>query len=302
MDIARSYLQRTSNLLQARTYDLIWLEYEAFPWVPYSIERLLCSFASRVPYVVDYDDAVFHRYDQHVSRLVRLGLGEKIDRVMERAAVVIAGNDYLAIRAKEAGAKKIVILPTVLDLERYPDGSSPQNSVFTIGWVGTPQTSHYLETVREALKHVCADRNGRVSIVGARNVDLGDVPYEIRPWSLETEVQEISGFDVGIMPLPDSPWERGKCGHKLIKYMACSLPVVASPVGVNGTIVEHGTNGFLARTTDDWIRALTTLREDPALRIKMGRAGRLKVERMYNTSVTAPRLAALLREASKGHH
>ena len=120
----------------------------------------------------------------------------------------------------------------------------------------------------------------------------------IRDWDEATETGEIGKFDVGIMPLPDNPWERGKCGFKLIQYMACGKPVVASPVGVNREIVVDGVNGFLASSHDEWVRALERLKSDPELRRTMGANGRRMVEEKYCLQVTAPRLHRLLLEAA----
>jgi glycosyltransferase involved in cell wall biosynthesis len=131
--------------------------------------------------------------------------------------------------------------------------------------------------------------------VGSGQVQLDGVPTDIRPWSEETEAADIQGFDVGIMPMPDDPWTRGKCGYKLVQYMACGRPVVASRAGVNPEIVEDGVNGFLAATTSDWVHAFNALRENPALRKRMGRSGLVKVETNYCLEVTVPRLASLLR-------
>jgi glycosyltransferase involved in cell wall biosynthesis len=137
-----------------------------------------------------------------------------------------------------------------------------------------------------------------VRLVGSGPVELPGVPVDVIAWSEVTEVDEIRGFDVGIMPLSDEPWERGKCGFKLIQYMACCLPVVASPVGVNTTIVEHGFNGFLATSAEEWAQALCTLAADSALRHRMGQAGRAKVDRGYSLQISALRLTALLQEVT----
>jgi glycosyltransferase involved in cell wall biosynthesis len=138
-------------------------------------------------------------------------------------------------------------------------------------------------------------------LIGSGNVIFPDVRVEILPWSEETEVALLQTCDVGIMPLPDEPWTRGKCGFKMIQYMACGLPVVASPVGVNKEIVEHGVNGFLAVTNDEWLTALSTLRDNPELRRKMGAAGRRKVEEKYCLQVTAPQYVKLLQSMIEKH-
>jgi len=298
--VISSYIRRIRSLLDARSYDLLWIEKELFPWLPAWAEGILTRL--KIPYIVEYDDAVFHRYDLNSNRAVRLLLGNKIDAVMRQAAVVIAGNEYIAKRARISGARRVEILPTVIDLEQYSPGPINKNKIFTIGWIGTPVTARYLHVVGSALADVCQNKLARVLLVGSGQITLDGVPVEIRPWSKETEVEAIHSFDVGIMPLPDSPWERGKCGYKLIQYMACGRPVVASPVGVNTQIVEDGINGFLASTRDEWVHALNALQDDYDLWKRMGIAGRRKVETHYCLQVTAPQLAEILRSVCEQYH
>jgi glycosyltransferase involved in cell wall biosynthesis len=293
------YMTRLGHLCRVRRFDLIWIEYELFPWMPPWAEMLLDRL--KVPYVVDYDDAIFHNYDLHAKLPVRALLGSKIDRVMRYATLVIAGNDYLAGRATRAGARRVELLPSVVDIEKYSASRErTPGGRFTVGWMGSPATASYLHLVHPSLAAVSKGSDARVLLVGSGPVDLKEVPIEIRGWSEETEASDILDFDVGIMPLPDDSWTRGKCGYKLIQYMASRRPVVASPVGINKRIVEHGTNGFLAGTTDDWERAIVTLAREPALREHMGLAGRRAVEPEYSLQVAAPRLAALLRSAVEG--
>jgi len=291
-----AYLRRISALIRGNKFDLLWIEYELFPWLPGWIESLVLS--KDTPYLVDYDDAIFHRYDQHPNPLVRRMLGNKIDAVMRHASTVVVGNEYLRDHAIKAGAQRVEILPTSIDLARYPSPTPARNEVFTIGWIGSPATTRYLHQIHEVLAITCAHDQARVVLVGASDPGWQDVPHAIHPWSEDTEVAEVGGFDVGIMPLEDSPWERGKCGYKLIQYMACGKPVIASPVGINTRIVEPGINGYPAETTHDWVQALTALMADADLRQKMGAAGRAKVERDYAIQVNAPRLAAMLNVAA----
>jgi|LGVF01.1.fsa_nt_gb glycosyltransferase involved in cell wall biosynthesis len=295
--IFSAYARRLYYLLRSSRFDLLWVEYEILPWLPGWGEAILARLG--IPYVVDYDDAVFHRYDMHPRGVVRTLLGGKIDSVMRNAALVIGGNDYLADRAQRAGAKRVECLPSVIDLDRYRTKPQGENLVFTIGWIGSPVTVKYLYLVRLALAQVCRDGNAKMLLVGCAKAVLNGVPVEVRPWLEDREVTEICSFDVGIMPLPDEAWEWGKCGYKLIQYMACERPVVASPVGANEQIVEHGVNGFLAATRADWVRALCALRDRHGLRKRMGRAGRIKVERQYCIQVTAPHLLSLFRSAVK---
>lgn len=298
--LIKSLLKRLSLTLHLKNYDLVFLENELFPWLPAWGEALFSNF--NIPFVVDYDDAIFHKYDTHSSFVVRALLAKKIDTVMRRASLVIAGNIYIAERARLADAKSVEILPTTVDLDRYSLVDQTPSKNFTIGWIGTPITQKYLEIVKPALIEICEEGNCKVVLIGARSIDLGSVPVEILPWSENTEVSDIQKFDVGIMPLPDTPWERGKCGYKLIQYMASGKPVVASPVGVNKQIVKNGLNGYLAGNSEKWLSALRTLRDNWQLRGAMGAYGRAKVEKEYSVQTTAPRLANLLKSVVEEFH
>jgi glycosyltransferase involved in cell wall biosynthesis len=295
ISISAAYYHRIKQLTQIRKFDLLWLEKELLPWLPALAERMLARL--KIPYVVDYDDAVFHRYDLHKNGLIRLFLGKKIDSVMRNAALVIVGNDYLAERAHKAGARKVEFLPSVVDTQRFFP-KEKNASDFHVGWIGSPITAPYLRLIEKPLNQLCRNPDVHVILVGAGYQDhLPGIRKEMRAWDEATETSEIHGFDLGIMPLPDEPFERGKCGYKLIQYMACGLPVVASPVGKNKEIVEHGVNGFWASTEAEWLSALSIMRADKKKRILMGAAGRKKVEHEYSLKVTAPRLLDLLLSA-----
>lgn len=295
------YTRRTGQLIRAGRADLIWLEKEALPWLPWAIERALLPRA--VPLVVDYDDAVFHRYDLHRSPFIRRLLGRKLDKLMASASLVTGGNRYLTDRAKAAGAQRVEIVPTVVDLNAYtrrPELFSP--SAPSIGWIGTPSTwTEYMEPMMPLLIQAANVAGGRIAAVGAGRAAAAHHLLDNLPWTEESEVTRIHAMEIGIMPLTDTPWARGKCGYKLIQYMACGIPVIASPVGVNAEIVEHGVNGFLASSDAEWAEALQTLLRDANLRARMGEAGRRKVERDYSLQVWGPRVAQMLREvANKG--
>ena len=293
--ILLSYAKRIWTLIHlARKYDVLWIEKELFPGLPAWGEWCLSLFG--MPYVVDYDDAIFHNYEMHPNKMYRAVLKNKIDSVMKYATSVIAGNDYLCGRARRAGAKDVTLLPTVIDLQRYSLSFPANNNEFIIGWIGSPGNSRYLQLIQPALKTICSDGRTRILLIGSGNVNLPDIPIEIREWSENTEIQDLQSIDVGIMPLPDLPFERGKCGLKLIQYMACGRPIIGSPVGVNNSIIQQGINGFLASTVEEWIEALTALRDDVQLRKKMGIAGRVMVEQNYCIQVVAPNLIRLIEE------
>lgn len=293
-------LKRVRQMRRHPSPDLIWLEKEALPWIPWLIEHAVLPRG--VPIVSDFDDAVFHRYDQHRLGAVRALLGRKIGRIMAASNLVMAGNTYLADHARRASANRVETIPTVIDLEAYGvDPARKSNDTPRIGWIGTPQTwkelAHPVHTVLDPL---LMQNRALFRAVGAGMQAQTDGTLEILPWTESTEVSLIQSMDVGVMPLPDTPWARGKCGYKLIQYMACGLPVVASPVGVNREIVEHGVNGFLAETNEEWQSAIETLLADEGLRHRMGAAGRKKVEEHYSLQVWGPRVAQMLRNVADG--
>jgi glycosyltransferase involved in cell wall biosynthesis len=296
-EVLQAYWGRIKALVGAGQYDLVWVEKEILPFFPAIAERFLK--VRGIPYMVDYDDALFHKYDQHRLWPIRAVLGHKIDTVMHHASLVVAGNEYLAQRAENAGAKRVEIVPTVVDLARYPAANDqPDNpdKPLVVGWIGTPKTSRYLYPLKSVFESLQSQFNVRFVAVGATRASLGDLPVEPWKWSEDTEVDSIRKFDIGIMPLEDSPWERGKCGYKLIQYMACGLPVVGSPVGVNTEIVEPGVNGFLATDGDQWSESLALLLDESEHRVQMGNNGRKKIESTYCLQVQAPRLKRLIHQ------
>ncbi|WP_454764684.1 glycosyltransferase family 4 protein [Cupriavidus campinensis] len=290
-----AYGARIRSMVRRKHANLVWIEKEALPWFPATIERAMLR---GVPYVLDYDDALFHNYDLHRLGVVRRMLGRRIDSIMAGAALVTAGNDYLAQRARDAGAKWVEVVPTVIDLDRYPvlPRTGHDDAVPRIVWIGSPTTAAYLNALEAPLRRLAARHTFVLRVIGAE-VSMTGVDVECVPWTEESEVASIADCDVGIMPLRDSPWERGKCGYKLIQYMACGLPVVASPIGVNEQIVRDGENGFLADNPDAWENALETLLNDRTMCHVMGQAGRNRVEQEYSVQRVAPRLARLLKQA-----
>lgn len=294
---ASYYLKRFRELRRASPPDLIWLEKELLPWLPAGMEQWLSP--SDVPVVSDYDDAVFHRYDLHRLSIVRLLLGRKIDQVMARSALVLAGNPYLAARATSAGSSRVEIVPTVVDTSTYNTTPLPSaDGMARIGWIGTPSTwQQYMEPMMPMLSQLARESGAKLRVVGIETKPLPEL--EVMPWAESEESRLIQGMDIGLMPLDNSPWSRGKCGYKIIQYMACGVPVVASPIGVNSEIVEEGVTGFLASTPAEWRRAIACLLEDPDLRRRMGSAGRRRVEECYSLQVWGPRVAGLLRSAAR---
>jgi glycosyltransferase involved in cell wall biosynthesis len=297
-DVLRAYRRRLSALSGLGRYRLLWIEKELFPFLPGAADAILPRLG--VPYVLDYDDATFHRYDLHRSRLVRAFLGRRLVPLLRGARMVTAGNAYLADYARNAGAADVRELPTVVDVDHYAVAAEPPGDELRIGWIGSPSTAHYLALVRGPLRQLARERPVRLVIIGAHDLPPMDVPLERHAWSADTESALLGTLHIGIMPLADGPWERGKCGYKLIQYMACGKPVIASPVGVNADIATPEV-GMLAADDGQWLAALRALADDSALRHRLGRAGRAAVEAGYSLQARGPRLAALLAEAAGLH-
>ncbi len=294
------FARRLFAVVGSSHFDLLWIQGELFPKAPAILERLLALFGKN--YVVDYDDAIFSYYEDSKNPLFSRILRHKIDVVMRKAKLVIAGNEFLAQRARNAGAKWVEILPSVVDLGRYPPRSilNHDENTFTIGWIGSPITAQFLlpltpvfETITKAAS-VSVPAGVRIKLIGSGEITFHKVIPEIVEWNPQTEVSELQSLDVGIMPLqedhPLAPW---KCGYKIIQYFAAGIPVVASPVGVNTKIVCNGENGYLADSPEEWIDALQKMREDRLQTAKMGQAGRKLVENEYCLPITAPKLISL---------
>ena len=294
--IAAAYARRFRQLLKPQSADLIWVYAELFPWLPARFEQL--AFRSGQPVIYDFDDAFFHPYDDHSNLLVRATLGGKLKPLITGAAAVCAGNAYLGDYAARAGASAM-ILPTVVDIDQYVPAKTRADRPLTIGWIGSPTTWAFVRPLLPLLSELCRDRSVRVSAVGAGAAAEADRfdGLTFVPWSEASEIASVQAMDIGIMPLPDEPWARGKSGYKLVQYMACGLPVVASPVGVNGDIVADGVSGLLATDLDQWRAAVIRLIDDPGLRAAIGRAGRARAVDAYSLQTHAPRLIEAMQRA-----
>ena len=207
VEILRAYVQRLKTLFLSRKYDLIWIEKELLPWLPAEIELALLS--RRIPYVLDYDDAVFHYYDLHPNTIIRSLLAEKHSKLIEHSALVIAGNNYLADYARHAGSKRVEVIPTAIDLLRYPQQShvferSP-SSPPCVGWIGQRTTAEYLTAYTEIFNRLFSEGRATFYAIGI-NAQAHGLPMNSIPWSEQTEVDDIASFDIGMMPLVDDPF------------------------------------------------------------------------------------------------
>lgn len=269
-----------------------------YPWELIFAQRIFLSPAilliikwRRIPLVYDFDDAIY------------LGRGYKptANMVKNADSVIVSSNELEGFCARLD--KNVIIVPSPIDSDRFikkvinPDVSSRS---FTIGWIGSPWTESYLEEVAEALRVVFREEHFKLLLIGAsEKFNLEGVEIEKVPWSYQKEIEQLHRIDIGIMPLFNDEWSRGKGGYKLYQYMATGLPVVASPVGINTSIVDHGRTGFLAGTAEEWAKYLILLGKDLNLRKEMGKEGRRKVEADYSYNACFKKFNQTLREAAK---
>lgn len=291
-------LKRVIALFSVQKYDILWIEKELFPYFPSWFEYSLSMLG--VKYIVDYDDAVFHNYDRSSNSIVRLFLKRKISKVMRMSSGVIVGNNYLKEYAELAKADNILLLPTVITLEKYTIvKSNIESRSLNIGWIGTPQTQKYLEYVLPVLNDLYKKHDIKLTVIGGNNIPNSKLPVDYIVWNEATEVDNLSKFDIGIMPLPNQPFEKGKCGYKLIQYMALCIPVIGSPVGANKNIINESNSGYLACDLNEWSCNLEKLILNADLRSTLGKNGRLAVENNYCTSRQADKLVKYIKATAQ---
>jgi glycosyltransferase involved in cell wall biosynthesis len=293
--ILRAYASRLRQVTASRRSDLLWIYSDLFPYLPPGFERLVTG--SGPPIAYDLDDAFFLAYDDSSNPLIRAAVGGKFRKLFARAAACCCGNAYLVEYAQRDCANSIVI-PTVVDTDRYrpaPDAEGGES--VTIGWIGSPSTWCNVRPLLPLLGELCAHGGVRVKAVGAGSIAEPDRfdGLELVSWAPEREIADLQSMDIGIMPLLDRPFQRGKSGYKLIQYMSCGLPVVASPVGVNSEIVREAENGYFATTEQEWRDALTKLASDGELRRSFGSSGRDRAVSAYSLESQAPKLVDLFK-------
>ena len=293
--------KRLRALGEIGNYDLVFLYREAIPAGPPLIERAIAKRG--IPIVYDFDDAIFlpnvSEANQHMSFLKK---PERIAEVLGLSAKVIAGNEFLATYARRHN-RDVTVIPTAVDTDYFkPAAERPRaGDRLVVGWIGSPTTFQYLKGLAPILREVAVGHPFTLRVSGAGEpVQFPGLQVETPSWSLAGEVALFNTLDIGVYPLTDDDWSRGKCGFKAIQCMACGVPVVAQAVGVNREIIVDGENGFLASTPAEWTHKLGRLLTDAALRERFARAGRQTIEERYSVRVVAPRLEAVLRDAWQG--
>ncbi|HQR14405.1 MAG TPA: glycosyltransferase family 4 protein [Nitrospira sp.] len=287
--VVARFLKRLGTLLALGQRDLIVIEGQLLPYAPPLVEELLRWLRYRV--VFEMDDAIY---------LTR-GHERKMPALFRMATGVIVGNDRLAAYATQYSSH-VTVVPTVVDTERFAPrpvrvipASDRGDDPITIVWIGLAYNLKYLNVLAPALRRLQERYRVKLRVVCSRPPVLPGVDIEFRSWEWQREVEDLQDATIGVMPLEDTEWARGKCALKLLQYLAVGLPAVASPVGVNRDILVNDENGFLVSTEEEWYLRLESLCRDPQLCARLGHAGRRTVETRFSLAVWGPRLADVYR-------
>ena len=295
----RVLVNRFRTMLESGNYDAVILQRAVLSELFYDPPLLVFALKLLNPNLLyDVDDAIFMLPPQSVrskSRILNHLARLRHDANCAMSRIVIVSTPHLKASVKDP--RRARVIPTPVDVERYPIREHEERSPVVIGWTGGAGNLRFLDIVAEPLRQLAERYSFVLEVVSSRPYEIPRVPCRFTKWSLEIESSNMAGFDIGLMPLEDNEYTKGKAGFKLLQYMACGLPVIASPVGVNSEIVRHGETGFLARTPSEWAQYLEKLIREPALRATMGAAGRRIVEQEYSYDVWGPRFADVIRES-----
>ncbi|MDD5421807.1 MAG: glycosyltransferase family 4 protein [Candidatus Omnitrophota bacterium] len=287
---------RISDIFRAMAHDIIFIHREAYPFGPPVFEHIFRCLGK--PIIYDFDDAIFLRNTSGINNYIeRFKNPGKISGIVSLSRYVIAGNRYLRDFAARFNIN-VIIIPTTIDTDMYrPPARRPDKKEVVIGWIGSNTTRRFLRDMEDVFKELSARYDNLVfKIVGGyHHSELKNV-VNIE-WSMEREIELLGTFDIGIMPMPDDEWTRGKCAFKAILYMACGIVPVCSPVGVNTEVVQDGVNGYLANDKSEWVGKLSALIEDRGLRERMAASARALVEKKYSVKTYEPVFLRTLRAA-----
>jgi len=300
-------LRRLGSLRDLTQFDVILIYREIFPIGPAIVERFIAA-RRRPPIVFDFDDAIFLPNVSEANKLIgAFKWPQKVASIIRSSDHVITGNEFLSAYARRFNPA-VTTIPTSVDTEQFvparvsgnAGGPEPEEPI--VGWIGSPTTGGYIRRLSNVLRRVRERHRFTLRVSGAGEpFTIPGVTVRHEPWVLDREVQLFNTCDVGVYPLDDDEWSKGKCGFKAIEFMACGVPVVAAAVGVNRELIQDGQNGFLAASEDEWVDKLSRLLGDAPLRRRFAEAGRRTIEAHYSLRVAAPKLAATLRVVAERH-
>jgi glycosyltransferase involved in cell wall biosynthesis len=294
--VGYDFMRRASVVARARSYDAVLVSREAALVGPAIYERLLAW--SGKPIIYDFDDSIWSPAQARMNGLFsRLHFYGKTSTICRLAAAVTPGNEFLADYARRRNAA-VTVIPTSIELDDYPIvAEPPTDGPFVVCWTGSTSTLAHFEHARQPLETLAKAMPLALKVICNEPPERPIAGAEMRfvPWSVEREAQELGDCHAGIMPLPDDEVARGKCGLKALQYMATGRPVVVSPVGVNIDIIQHGRNGLLASSPEQFVGALKELAKSPERRRQMGVNARATIERSYSAEVVARAFAEVVR-------
>lgn len=286
---------RLFDILRVFRYDAVFIHREAYPIFGAFFEKAVSLL--RVPLIFDFDDAIFLPAKSAPNNFIeRFKRPRKISEIIAMSSYVIAGNGYLADYALKFN-KNVGIIPTAIDTDAYPPKTAYDTDEVVIGWIGSATTLDFLNGLEGVFRKLLQRfKNIKIKVIGGSFHINGLTNVISQPWSLATEIESLKAFDIGIMPMPDNDWTRGKCGFKAILYMSIAIPCVSSPVGVNKEVIQDGSNGFLASSDEEWLDKLSLLIQSPQLRKKIGSLGRKTVEEKYSVKANAPNFLEVIKK------
>lgn len=284
---------RILDILCIFRYDLVFIHRESYPVGGAFFETILTLL--KKPFIFDFDDAIFLPASSVSNSFVeRFRNTAKIAKIIKRSRHVMAGNSYLADFALRFN-KSVCVIPTSIDTENYHPLTKALAEKVIIGWMGSTTTLSFVYMMEDVFRRLSEKFNNlEFRVVGGKFYLPGLNNISSAPWSYEEEKNALAAFDIGIMPMPNNVWTRGKCGFKAILYMSSGIPCVCSEVGMNKEIIVDGINGYLANTEDEWVEKLSLLIVSPQLRDKIGAAGRKTIEDKYSVRVNAPKFIEVL--------
>ena len=291
--ILAGFKRRINDIFAMRDYDFVFIHREAAPIGPPVIEWVIAKILKK-RIIYDFDDAIWlSNTSEHNQIIARFKWHDKVKHICQWSYKVSCGNEYLADFARLYN-QNVIINPTTIDTVNLHNRVKDQNTArVVIGWTGTHSTSQYLQNIIPVIEKLEKTHDFTFAVIsnGPLNINLKSLRY-IR-WNKDTEMDDLIQFNIGLMPLIDDKWAKGKCGFKALQYMSLGIPAIVSPVGVNTKIVDHGINGSVCTTPQEWEAAIAKYLTQPALRTKIGEAARKKIEQSYSVKSNASNFLSL---------
>jgi glycosyltransferase involved in cell wall biosynthesis len=282
--LIKSLFIRTIDFFKAFSCSHVFIYREAFMLGTTFFERLFRLSGAKI--IFDFDDAIWlNDTSQGNIDLIWLKNPNKYKKIIELSDIVFAGNNYLADYAAHYNPN-VKIFPTVLNTDLYISVSKKEKKTICIGWTGSSTTFKHFETAIPFLTEIKNRFHKLVYFKVIVNIEYRNENLDIvsTPWNINSEIEDLAEIDIGIMPLPDDDWSKGKCGFKGLQYMSLAIPTIMSPVGVNSEIIQDGVNGYLASSHEEWIDKISRLIESQDLRKNLGLAGQQTVIEKYSVS------------------